>query len=54
MMAINLILIAVAAFVLTIAFIVIAQEISVLLGLGLFIACCYGAYKVIGSRLTKL
>ncbi len=54
MMAINLVLIAVAAFMLTITFIVVAQEISVWLGLGMFIACCYGAYKIIGSRLTKL
>jgi len=54
MMVVNLILIAVSAFILTISFIVIAQEISFWLGLGLFIACCYGAYKIIGSRLTKL
>jgi hypothetical protein len=54
MMALNLVLIAVSAFVLTIAFIVVAQEISIWLGLGLFVVCCYGAYKIIGSRLTKL
>lgn len=54
MMAVNLVLIALAAFLLTISFIVVAQEISVFLGLGLFIASCFGAYKIIGSRLTKL
>ena len=54
MMVLNLLLIAVAAFVLTIAFIVVAQEISVWLGVGLFLITCYGAYKIIGSRLTRL
>ena len=54
MMAVNVVLIAVAAFMLTITFIVVAQEISVWLGLGMFVASCYGAYKIIGSRLTKL
>lgn len=54
MMALNLVLIAASAFILTIAFIVIAQEISLWLGIGLFLICCYGAYKIIGSRLTRL
>ncbi|MBS1536298.1 MAG: hypothetical protein JST20_00955 [Bacteroidetes bacterium] len=54
MIAVNLVLIAVSTFMLVITFIVISQEISVWLGLGLFLGTAYAAYKVICSRLTKL
>ena len=51
---IYLLLIAAAVFFVTIALVVIGQEVSILLAIALFCAVAYGAFKLATGKLTKL